>query len=96
LSIAVGIMARKKTSESDRRPPDGVVLGRNLCRLGYCETVVKTTEVSKLISERTGRHISRQRIAQLLNAVSITPGMLSVLAKGLGVSEDELSQWEGE
>lgn len=81
-------MARLKSR--DTRPPDGPVLAKNLVRLGYADQVVRTTEVAKLVALNTGKPISRQRVAALLNAVRINPKTIAMIAKGLGVSPDEL------
>lgn len=83
-------MARRNTSDST--PPDGSVLAENLIRLGYAETVVRTTEIARLVTEKTGKSMSRQRIASLLNAITIRPETIEQLAKGLGVDPKELTK----
>ena len=92
--VAVQYMARKKVSSEDQRPPDGKVLQASLCRLGYCEQVVKATEVSRIVTEQGGK-LSRQRVAQLLNAMKITDQSWETIANGLGVTVEELKRWEG-
>lgn len=81
-------MARPKAQSSDLAA--GTVLTDNLIRLGYAETVVRTTEIARLVSERTGKSVSRQRIANLLNAVRINPETIKLIADGLGVDPAEL------
>lgn len=81
-------MARVKKPSGE--PPDGTILAENLVRLGYSEHVIKTTEVARLVTERTDKTMSRQRIASLLNAVRISPETWAALAKGLGVKPEEL------
>ena len=81
-------MARPKAQSSDLAA--GSVLTDNLIRLGYAETVVRTTEIARIVSERTGKSVSRQRIANLLNAVRINPETIKLIADGLGVKPEEL------
>ena len=83
-------MTRRSTS--DNQPPDGSVLAENLVRLGFAETVVRTTEIARLVSEKTGKPMSRQRIANLLNAINIRQETINQLAKGLGVDPKELTK----
>jgi hypothetical protein len=85
-------MARKKAHEDTPAAPMGPTLAANLERLGFAESVIKTTEVAKLVREKTGKPMSRQRIAALLNAVRITDQTLELIAKGLGVHPRELTR----
>jgi transcriptional regulator with XRE-family HTH domain len=89
MTILGAVMARKRTVRPDDLA-DGSVLAENLCRLGYCEQVVKATEIAKLVTERTGKTMSRQRIANLLNSVRITETTLETIAEALGVDVAEL------
>ena len=88
--------ARASTSRPRKPPrppaPDGVILAENLARLGYAEVVVRMTEVARLVTENSGRTMSRQRVSQLLNAVRIQPGTIEVIARGLGVEPAELTR----
>ena len=93
MALAEKEMARRSTSDST--PPDGSVLAENLIRLGYAETVVRTTEIARLVSEKTGKPMSRQRIANLLNAINIRQETIDQLAKGLGVDPKELMKRPG-
>jgi hypothetical protein len=86
------LMARPKVKTNPGDPPAGTVLAENLIRLGYADVVVRTTEVARLVTEKTGHAMSRQRIAHLLNAVRINPETIEVLAKGLGVEPMELTK----
>jgi hypothetical protein len=85
-------MARVKKPSDE--PPDGTILAENLIRLGYSEHVIKTTEIARLVTEKTDKNMSRQRIASLLNAVRISPETWAALAKALGVEPGELRKWK--
>ncbi len=85
-------MSRTKSQTAIRRP-DGEVLAENLMRLGYVRTIVAATDVTKVVTERLGKHertISRQRLSAMLNAIHIRPETIETLAKGLGVKAAEL------
>lgn len=84
-------MARKTTPPRDDRPI-GPVLAANLARLGYTETTIRTSEIARLVRERTGKKMSRQRISAILNAVRVNPGTIETLAMALGVSPNELTR----
>jgi helix-turn-helix protein len=83
-------MAKSKPKPEDR--PMGSVLTENLIRLGYADTVVRTTEVARLVTEKTGHKMSRQRIANLLNAINVRPETIAIIAKALGVKPSELTK----
>lgn len=86
-------MARKaREPQGEPSEPIGPILAHNLARLGYAETVVKTAEVARRVSEHTGKPMSRQRIAAILNAVRVTPETVKVLAEALGVKPSELTR----
>lgn len=68
----------------------GAILRENLIRLAYYEDVIKTKEIAKLVTERTGKSMSRQRIANLLNSVHITDATLETIAKALKVEPSDL------
>lgn len=95
MGLATAFMARKKPQVDTRRPSDGEVLLENLCRLGWCERVVKATDLASKVTETTGKNLSRQRVAQLLNAVRITDETIEFLAQGIGVDAAELRRWQG-
>lgn len=80
-------MGRKKPERSM-----GPIIAANLARLGYGRTVVNSAEVAKLIAQRTGKAISRQRVAQIVNAVNVTQATIKMLADGLGVDPSELTK----
>jgi hypothetical protein len=90
LTILETSMARRKTPIGPT--PAGTVLAVNLIRLGFAETVVKTTEVARLVTEKTGHKMSRQRVANLLNAIKISPETFELIAKALGVEVSELTR----
>lgn len=71
-------------------PADGPILRENLIRLGFFEKIVHATKIAKLVTEKTGKSMSRQRISNLFNAVHITPDTIATIAKGLGVKPEEL------
>lgn len=81
-------VARKESEVGDK--PIGPLLVKNLFRLGYADIVVRSAEVSRLVSERTGKSITRQRVSALMNAVRVEPETIELLAKGLGVKPAEL------
>ena len=83
-------MSRPKAPEYD--PPIGPILAENFIRLGYSERVIKTSEIARLVTEKTGKSMSRQRVANLLNAVRVNPETIEVLAQGLGVNPKELTR----
>jgi hypothetical protein len=81
-------MARKAAEGRDK--PIGPLLVKNLYRLKFADIVVRSGEIATLVSEKTGKPISRQRVSQLMNAVRVEPETLEMLAKGLGVKVAEL------
>lgn len=69
----------------------GRVIEKSLISLGYVEPAkVKLTEAAKVITERTGRNLSKQRLKAILKADNLTPDTLEWLARGLDVSVAEL------
>ena len=72
--------------------PMGPVLAENLVRLGYADVVVRSAEIARMVSEATGRSMSRQRVSALLNAVRVEPSTIELIAKGLGVDPSELTK----
>jgi hypothetical protein len=85
-------MTRKKPDVPKRT--HGELLEHNLVRLGYGATVIRTAEIARLVSA-SGRPMSRQRIAALVNARRIEPETIEAIAKGLGVAATELIQPPG-
>jgi len=83
-------MPRSNDPVGGNDAPIGPILAANFARLGYSETVTKTSEVARLVSENSGRKITRQRISNLLNAVRVNQETLDMIAKGLGVNPKEL------
>lgn len=83
-------MPRPNASPDDK--PIGPTLARNLYRLGYADIVVRSTDLAKLVSEKTGKSITRQRISAMMNAVRIEPDTIETLAKALGVKPSELTR----
>lgn len=81
-------MAKRKP---EKRPmPMGQVLKANLRRLQLTEEVVRSAEIIRRIKARTGRDVTRQRIAALVNAIYIEPETIAWLADGLGVTPEDL------
>jgi hypothetical protein len=70
----------------------GTILFENLERLGYVDRVARSAEIARLVKEKTGRSITRQRVQQLLNAVKISPETIELLARGLGVKPTDLTK----
>ena len=83
-------MGRKRIEAVE--DPMGPILAENLIRLGFADVVVRTTEVARRVSEKTGRSMSRQRVASLLNAVRIEPATIELLERGLGIKPGELTK----
>lgn len=80
-------MGRKRTSK-----PIGPILAENLARLGYGRYVINAAEVAKLVAEKTGKPISRQRIAQIVNAVNVSDETIALLSMALEVDPSELTR----
>jgi hypothetical protein len=85
-SLEVAPMSRKA------EPPVGPILAENLLRLGYADIVVRASEVSRLVSERTGKAMSRQRVSAIMNAVRVDAETVSTLAEAIGVEPEELTR----
>ena len=78
-----------------RKPADepiGPMLARNLFRLGYADIVVRSTELSRLVSEKSGRNMTRQRISALMNAVRVEPETVELIARAVGVKPGDLTR----
>jgi hypothetical protein len=83
-------MVKRPSTEPD--PPVGPIIAENLIRLGFVEQVVQTATVAKLVTEKTGSPMSRQRVSAILNAVRVKPSTVARLAKGIGVKPEELTK----
>lgn len=83
-------MARKEFEAAD--DPIGPLIMVNLLRLGHADIVVRASELSRLVAEKTGKSMSRQRISAMMNAVRVEPETIEALAKGLGVKPSELTK----
>jgi xanthine dehydrogenase iron-sulfur cluster and FAD-binding subunit A len=92
MSVLGTAMPRRKPEAEERSLPDGTILKENLLRLGFYEKVIRTTEIAQKVKENTGKSMSRQRVANLLNAIRINPETIQTLAKGLGVKPEELTR----
>lgn len=79
-------MARKA------EPPIGPMIAENLLRLGYADIVVRSSELAKLVAEKTGRSMSRQRISAIMNAVRVDDQTVATLAEAIGVEPEELTR----
>ena len=90
MSLTERKMPRLKPIDPDFA--DGDILAYNLKRLGYRDEVVRTTQVAELVTEKTGHTMSRQRIANLLNAIRISSATFEAIAKGIGVKPAELKR----
>jgi hypothetical protein len=88
LLLEAELVARKEI-EIDERPV-GPRLVKNLFKLGYADIVVRSAEIARIVSERTGRKLTRQRVSALMNAVRVEPETIELLAKGLGVKPADL------
>ena len=90
MGVLEGVMARKKSHEGDI--PTGDVIAENLARLGYADRVIRLSEIAGLIEEKTGKKMSRQRIANILGSLRVHPETVEMLANGLGVKPEELTK----
>ena len=79
--------ARKTVDE-----PVGPLMAKHLFRLGYADIVVRSTELSRLVSEKTGRSMTRQRISAMMNAVRVEPETVALIAQAIGVKPGELTK----
>lgn len=91
-TIGATDMARKAQAPGAGDEPIGPILAANLARLGYAETVVKTAEIARKVEAHTGKPMSRQRIAAIINAVRVTPETVQTIADALGVKPSELTR----
>jgi hypothetical protein len=90
VSLLDAAMPRRKPSDGET--PAGTILAENLIRLGYADTVIRATEIANLVTKKTGKNMSRQRVANLLNAINISPETIKMIAEGLGVKPEELTR----
>jgi hypothetical protein len=88
LLVEADSMARR----SKKVDPIGPVIAENLWRLGWAVIRPKGAELSKLVAERTGRSMSKQRISAIVNAVHVEPETIATLAQAIGVDPDELTR----
>ena len=72
--------------------PEGKILAYNLKRLGYSEEVIKMAEIARLVTEKTEKKMSRQRISTILNAIRVTPETFELIARAIGVKPAELKR----
>ena len=86
----MALMPRAKASADTK--PIGPLLAHNLFRLGYAEIVVKSTALAELVTKKTGRNMTRQRISALMNAVRVEPETIALLAEAIGVKPGELTR----
>lgn len=70
----------------------GPYVAKNMLRLGYAEIVPRSTEIARLVTEKTGRTISRQRISAIVNSVNVEPETIDLLATAMGVEAEELTR----
>lgn len=71
-------------------PSMGATIAANLARLGWCETVIRMSDVAQAVSARRGKHITRQRISTILNSNYVTPRSVEMIADAIGVTPKEL------
>lgn len=83
-----------EAAKQTRYKVSGSILASNMYRLGYGDIVIRSAEVARLVTEKTGQSMSRQRIGTILNAVSVNPETIATLAKALGVKPSELTKAE--
>jgi hypothetical protein len=71
----------------------GGLLKANLFRLGYGDEVVSTKKIADLVTTKTGKKMSRQRVAQILNSVHIEDETIARIATAVGVSPGSLREY---
>lgn len=85
-------VARPPESVSGGHVPIAFLIVNNLLRLGFADIVVRSSELSALVAEKTGKPVSRQRISAIMNAVRVEPETIEAIAKGIGVKPAELTR----
>lgn len=80
----------KQPSFDDLPVCDGTVLAEGLIRLGFVRQTVAMAEVAEIVSERTGKPLTRQRLSTLLNSIRISPDTIKMIAGALEVDPSEL------
>ena len=83
-------MAKKKAPARETDRPMGPIVAKNLSRIGLTSTSVNTAEVARLVTAKTGKSMSRQRVASILNQVKISDRTIEMLAKAVGLKPDDL------
>ena len=83
------VMARPKAASD---PAIGPLLAWNLYRHGHADIVVRASDLSELVREKTGKSMTRQRISALMNAVRVEPETIAILAQAIGVDPVELTR----
>jgi hypothetical protein len=91
--IAVELAEEEMAKKRPASAPQGAmseILRHNAARLGWTETVIPYSAIAKAIQEKTGKTISRQRVATMFSSHNISDESLELLAKGMGVSVKDL------
>lgn len=81
-------MAHKSFEAPDK--PIGPLMLKNLLKVGLAEIVAKSSAISRLVEEKTGKKMSRQRVSALMNAVNVEPETIALIAKAAGMKPSEL------
>jgi hypothetical protein len=69
----------------------GSIIKQTLINMGYVEEpAVKLTEVARIVTEKTDKNLSKQRLKAILEADRVSAETLNWLARGLGISVAEL------
>lgn len=89
-TLGVEAMARKAQEPDDE--PMGPIIFENLDRFGFVDRTARTAELARLVQEKTGKPMTRQRVAQILNAVRVSPETVEALAAAIGVKPSELTR----
>ncbi len=85
------LIPQEKSIPYENRPDGmGKVIALNLIRLGYVEHSVRVADIARLITEKTGKPMSRQRVSAIMRAPHIEQGTLEMIAKAVGVKPAEL------
>ena len=90
-----GATMAKKKAGAEPTGPLGPLIAANLYRLGYGDIVIRSAEVARLVTEKTGQAMTRQRVGAILNAVNVSPDTVATLAKAVEVKPAELTREPG-
>jgi hypothetical protein len=83
-------MRRKKVPTPKPGGPMGPLMAANLARNGYADITIRTAEIARLVTEKTGKSMSRQRVSAILKADRFEDETWEMIAKATGLKVSEL------